>query len=167
MIVDAWMQHPSGSSLNQEMFASLRRWTKSSSRPTTVTHEMTIAAMDEGNVTVGGHLFDQPEPGDAYPVLYQAPAGGNNVFHLYKFDQDASREQNRHPSALPQTPPCFFDDQDQPVCKSVNFYLDKEGLSDPCDRRWRYSHGNQAGTRAWVDSRCVRDGSSIPEQEAG
>lgn len=53
MIVDAWMQHPSGSSLNQEMFTSLRRWTRSSSRPTTITHEMTIAAMDEGGVSVG------------------------------------------------------------------------------------------------------------------
>ena len=53
MIVDAWMQHPSGNPLNQEMFASLRRWTKSPSRPTTITHEMTIAAMDEGNVSIG------------------------------------------------------------------------------------------------------------------
>ncbi len=53
MIVDAWMQHPSGSTLNQEMFASLRRWSRSSSRPVTITHEMTIAAMDEGSVSVG------------------------------------------------------------------------------------------------------------------
>ena len=53
MIVDVWMQHPSGNPLNHEMFASLRRWTKNSSPPETITHEMTIAAMDAGAVSVG------------------------------------------------------------------------------------------------------------------
>ena len=53
MIVDVWMQHPSGSTLNQEMFASLRRWTRSSPRPEKITHEMTIEALDQGNVSIG------------------------------------------------------------------------------------------------------------------
>ena len=53
MIVDVWMQHPSGSSLNQEMFASLRRWTRNSPRSDVVTPEMTVATMDEGGVSLG------------------------------------------------------------------------------------------------------------------
>lgn len=52
MIVDVWMQHPTERHSNHEMFASLRRWTKSSSRPQLHTPEMTIDAMDKGDVSV-------------------------------------------------------------------------------------------------------------------
>ena len=51
MIIDAWMQHFGESQLIHPMFASLRRWTRQSFAP--VTPEMTIAAMDEGRVSMG------------------------------------------------------------------------------------------------------------------
>jgi uncharacterized protein len=51
MIIDAWMQHFGDSQLIHPMFASLRRWTRQSFAP--VTPEMTIAAMDEGRVSMG------------------------------------------------------------------------------------------------------------------
>jgi uncharacterized protein len=50
MIIDAWMQHFGESQLTHPMFASLRRWTRQSFAP--VTPEMTIAAMDEGRVSM-------------------------------------------------------------------------------------------------------------------
>ena len=51
MIIDAWMQHFGKSQLTHPMFASLRRWTRQSFAP--VTPEMTIAALDEGRVSMG------------------------------------------------------------------------------------------------------------------
>ena len=56
MIVDVWMQHPTKRHSEHEMFASLRRWTKSTARPGGMTHEMTIAAMDSGGVSLGHEL---------------------------------------------------------------------------------------------------------------
>jgi uncharacterized protein len=53
MIVDAWMQHPTERHSANEMFASLRRWTRATPRPAVITPEMTISAMDEGQVTAG------------------------------------------------------------------------------------------------------------------
>jgi len=53
MIVDAWMQHPTERHSANEMFASLRRWTRATPRPAVITPEMTISAMDEGHVTAG------------------------------------------------------------------------------------------------------------------
>lgn len=52
MIVDAWMQHPTERHSRHEMFASLRRWTKTEDRPL-ITPEMTIGAMDEAGVDIG------------------------------------------------------------------------------------------------------------------
>lgn len=52
MIIDAWMQHPTERHSNHEMFASLRRWTAGTPRPAVITPEMTIAAMDEGRVSI-------------------------------------------------------------------------------------------------------------------
>jgi uncharacterized protein len=51
MIIDSWMQHFGENQLTHPMFASLRRWTRQSFAP--VTPEMTIAAMDEGRVSMG------------------------------------------------------------------------------------------------------------------
>jgi uncharacterized protein len=53
MIIDAWMQHPTERQFADEMFASLRRWTRATPRPDVITPEMTISAMDEGRVTAG------------------------------------------------------------------------------------------------------------------
>jgi len=53
MIIDAWMQHPTERHSANEMFASLRRWTRATPRPAEITPEMTISAMDEGHVTAG------------------------------------------------------------------------------------------------------------------
>lgn len=53
MIVDAWMQHPTQRHSANEMFASLRSWTKGTPLPSVITPDMTIAAMDEGGVQVG------------------------------------------------------------------------------------------------------------------
>jgi len=63
MIVDVWMQHPTERHTNHEMFASLRRWNREQDRPPTITPEMTIAAMDQGNVDV------------AFAVAWSSPAG--------------------------------------------------------------------------------------------
>lgn len=52
-IVDAWMQHPSESFWAHEMFASLRRWTKASQSPQTITSEDTLSAMDQADVSIG------------------------------------------------------------------------------------------------------------------
>ena len=52
MIVDAWMQHPSPRFSRHEMLATLRRWTRSDMRPE-LTPDMTIAAMNAGNVRIG------------------------------------------------------------------------------------------------------------------
>ena len=47
MIVDACVPHPSGNSLNQQIFTSLRRWTTSTPGPVTVMRATMIAALDE------------------------------------------------------------------------------------------------------------------------
>ncbi len=52
-IIDVWMQHPTERHSSHEMFDSLRRWTAKVQRPSLITQEMTIAAMDEGNVSIG------------------------------------------------------------------------------------------------------------------
>ncbi len=60
MIVDVWMQHPNNNRLNEEMFASLRRWTRNEPRNEPrnetpnepVPYETTIAAMDAGGVSI-------------------------------------------------------------------------------------------------------------------
>ncbi|MBT3225571.1 MAG: amidohydrolase, partial [Deltaproteobacteria bacterium] len=52
-IIDVWMQHPTPRHSAHEMFASLRRWTRDHGRPAVITPEMTIAALDQGNVSVG------------------------------------------------------------------------------------------------------------------
>ncbi len=53
MIVDAWMQHPTRRFLEQDMFASLRRWTGGSIPTGEVPIEATLAAMDGAGVDVG------------------------------------------------------------------------------------------------------------------
>lgn len=52
-IIDAWMQHPTPRHIADPMFASLLRWTAKTPRPEVITPEMTVAAMDQGNVAVG------------------------------------------------------------------------------------------------------------------
>lgn len=52
-IIDAWMQHPTKQFANHEMFASLRRWSKSGLTEIEPKLEWTIAAMDAGKVDIG------------------------------------------------------------------------------------------------------------------
>jgi predicted TIM-barrel fold metal-dependent hydrolase len=52
-IIDVWMQHPTMTFLNQPMFESLRRWTKSEKLIDELPVEFTIAAMEQGHVRRG------------------------------------------------------------------------------------------------------------------
>jgi predicted TIM-barrel fold metal-dependent hydrolase len=53
-IVDVWMQHPTPRQAGHEMFASLRRWTRTEDdRAWDLPLEATIAAMDAAGVAVG------------------------------------------------------------------------------------------------------------------
>lgn len=102
MIVDAWMQHPTERHSANEMFASLRRWTKGTPRPSVITPEMTIGAMDEGGVRIGmaaawcapdGWMISNDEVAavaNAYPRRIVGVAGAS----LYK-PMDAVRELRR------------------------------------------------------------------------
>ena len=53
MIVDAWMQHPTRRFLEQEMFASLRRWSGGEIPAGEIPIEATVQAMDAGGVGFG------------------------------------------------------------------------------------------------------------------
>jgi hypothetical protein len=53
MTIDAWMQHPTQRFLDQEMFASLRRWTGQVSPGQEIPVAATVAAMDQGGVGFG------------------------------------------------------------------------------------------------------------------
>lgn len=53
MIVDAWMQHPTRRFLDQEMFASLRRWSAGEIPAGEIPIEATVQAMDAGGVGFG------------------------------------------------------------------------------------------------------------------
>jgi hypothetical protein len=53
VIVDAWMQHPTRRFLEQEMFASLRRWTGGAIPEGELPIEATVAAMDAAGVDCG------------------------------------------------------------------------------------------------------------------
>jgi uncharacterized protein len=53
MIVDAWMQHPTRRFLENEMFASLRRWTGAEIPEGELPIETTLAAMDAAGVGFG------------------------------------------------------------------------------------------------------------------
>ncbi|MBL8720237.1 MAG: amidohydrolase [Myxococcales bacterium] len=55
MIVDAWMQHPTGAFLRQPMFASLNRWRgiEPSMLPETIPDEFTLSALDAAKVDKG------------------------------------------------------------------------------------------------------------------
>ncbi len=53
MIVDAWMQHPTRRFLEQEMFASLRRWTGGAIPEGELPIAATVAAMDAAGVELG------------------------------------------------------------------------------------------------------------------
>jgi predicted TIM-barrel fold metal-dependent hydrolase len=53
VIVDAWMQHPTRRFLEQEMFASLRRWTGGAIPEGELPVEATVAAMDAAGVELG------------------------------------------------------------------------------------------------------------------
>lgn len=52
-IIDVWMQHPTLMFSNHSMFDSLRRWTKTEKLTEPLPLELTIAAMDQGNVAKG------------------------------------------------------------------------------------------------------------------
>lgn len=51
-IIDAWMQHPTRRFLEQPMFESLRRWTRQDAAAE-IPLATTIAAMDQGEITLG------------------------------------------------------------------------------------------------------------------
>ncbi|CAN5632268.1 amidohydrolase family protein [soil metagenome] len=53
MTVDAWMQHPTTPFLRHEMFESLRRWTGQEIPDEQIPIEVTIEAMDAGDVGFG------------------------------------------------------------------------------------------------------------------
>ncbi|WP_329521333.1 amidohydrolase family protein [Spirillospora sp. NBC_01491] len=53
MIIDAWMQHGTVRFLNHEMLDSLWRWTGQEPPKEEVPVEVTVAAMDAGNIDVG------------------------------------------------------------------------------------------------------------------
>ncbi|HEY7836015.1 MAG TPA: amidohydrolase family protein [Solirubrobacteraceae bacterium] len=53
MIVDAWMQHPTRRFLEQDMFASLRRWTGGEIPEGELPLDATVAAMDAAGVELG------------------------------------------------------------------------------------------------------------------
>jgi hypothetical protein len=50
-IIDAWIQHPTGSFIGHDMFASLRRWMKLEVIPQEIPIELTLAALDAAGVT--------------------------------------------------------------------------------------------------------------------
>ena len=52
MIIDAWIQHPTGEFLRHPMFASLLRWrgVDPASFPATIPHDFTLAALDAASV---------------------------------------------------------------------------------------------------------------------
>ncbi|HEX3791958.1 MAG TPA: amidohydrolase family protein [Pseudonocardiaceae bacterium] len=52
-IVDAWLQHPTRRHVEHDMFDSLRRWIGADTLAGTTSLDNTIAAMDEGGVTLG------------------------------------------------------------------------------------------------------------------
>ncbi|MER7678480.1 amidohydrolase family protein [Streptomyces sp. NPDC096934] len=52
-VVDAWMQHPTVRHANHEMFASLRRWTGMELLEEPLPVEVTVAALDAADVTIG------------------------------------------------------------------------------------------------------------------
>jgi predicted TIM-barrel fold metal-dependent hydrolase len=52
-VIDVWMQHPTERLLEQEMFASLRRWTGSGMPTGAVPVQATVAAMDQAGVDWG------------------------------------------------------------------------------------------------------------------
>jgi uncharacterized protein len=53
VIIDAWMQHPTRRFLDQEMFASLRRWSGGEIPEGEIPIEATLDAMDAGDVGFG------------------------------------------------------------------------------------------------------------------
>ncbi|MEW6261925.1 MAG: amidohydrolase family protein [Thermodesulfobacteriota bacterium] len=52
-IIDAWLQHPNMAFANHDMFASLRRWTKTEKLTEPIPLEWTLAVMDQGGVGLG------------------------------------------------------------------------------------------------------------------
>lgn len=50
MIIDAWIQHPTSTMLNDPMFDAIRRWTGMTVVPDEIPHAFTVAAMDAGKV---------------------------------------------------------------------------------------------------------------------
>ncbi len=52
MIIDAWIQHPTGSFLRDPMFASLNRWrgVDPAQLPASISHEFTLGALDAAKV---------------------------------------------------------------------------------------------------------------------
>ncbi len=49
-IIDAWIQHPTGAFVRDEIFASLRRWMKLDSVPDEIPLEFTLGAMDGAGI---------------------------------------------------------------------------------------------------------------------
>ena len=52
-IIDVWMQHPNLAFINHDMFASLRRWMGIDKVTEEIPVEITLSAMDEGQVQKG------------------------------------------------------------------------------------------------------------------
>lgn len=53
MTIDSWMQHPTKRFLENDMFASLRRWTGSAVPQQELAIDLTLASMDSAGVDVG------------------------------------------------------------------------------------------------------------------
>ena len=53
MTIDSWMQHPTKRFLENDMLASLRRWTGAAMPQEELSIDLTVASMDSAGVDVG------------------------------------------------------------------------------------------------------------------
>ena len=101
-IIDVWMQHPNANFINHDMFASLRRWMGIDKVTEEIPLEMTMSAMDEGQVQKGlicawwgpgGELISNDEVAVSVKRFPDRFVGVGSV-NLYK-PMDAVREVKR------------------------------------------------------------------------
>ena len=101
-IIDVWMQHPNADFINHDMFASLRRWMGIDKVSEEIPVEITVSAMDEGQVQKGllcawwgpgGELISNDEVAASVKRFPDRFVGVGSV-NLYK-PMDAVREVKR------------------------------------------------------------------------
>ena len=101
-IIDVWMQHPNADFINHDMFASLRRWMGIDKVSEEIPVEITVSAMDEGQVQKGlicawwgpgGELISNDEVAASVKRFPDRFTGVGSV-NLYK-PMDAVREVKR------------------------------------------------------------------------